>query len=341
MLGWTFGMDERSVARILRAFPGKRALVLGDVILDRYWRGEASRLSPEAPVPVIRKRNVKSCPGGAANTAANLAAMGAQVDLIGMVGADPEAAELAQSLSACGVRADHLIACADRPTTTKTRIIALSQHIARVDHEESAPVDGPIARRVAGRALELMPGADMVVISDYAKGLLTPGLLGEVLSAAAASGKLSLVDPKGVDFRQYRGASYLKPNRAELGVLTARPVRDHRETMEAGRELAARLGGTQLLVTEGADGMTLFTESGEEHMPNLVREVYDVTGAGDTVLATFAMALAAGAQPVEGMWLAARAAGIAIGVMGAAIVSRTMLEEAALGRAAMAAEPAS
>jgi D-beta-D-heptose 7-phosphate kinase/D-beta-D-heptose 1-phosphate adenosyltransferase len=254
-----------------------------------------------------------------------------------MVGADPEAAELAQSLAACGVNAGHLFNAPDRPTTTKTRIISQSQHIVRVDHEDSTQIDEGAASRVAARAIDLMRQADVVVISDYAKGLLTPELLNAVLSAAAGSGKLSLVDPKGADFRLYHGAAYLKPNRAELGVLTSRPVRDHAETLEAGLDLAARLGGSRLLVTEGADGMTLFMGSAIEHVPNLQREVYDVTGAGDTVLAAFAMALAGGAEPLEAMWLATRAAEIAIGVMGAAIVNRAMLEEAALNRAAMAA----
>lgn len=331
-------MDERSVARILREFSKKRALVVGDVILDRYWWGEASRLSPEAPVPVLRKRKVTSRPGGAANTAANLAALGARVDLVGVAGADPEAAELAQSLAACGVDASSLTAIAGRPTTTKTRIIAQSQHIVRVDDEDSAPLDEAAASRVAARAVELLPKADVLVISDYAKGLLTPGVLASVLPEAARQGKLSLVDPKGPDYRQYRGASFLKPNRVELGLLTSRPVRDHQETLEAGRQLAAKLDGTQLLVTEGADGMTLFSGSGGvEQMPNLQREVYDVTGAGDTVLAVFAMAVASGATPVEAMWLATRAAEVAIGIMGAAIVSREMLEEAALIRLAPAA----
>jgi D-beta-D-heptose 7-phosphate kinase / D-beta-D-heptose 1-phosphate adenosyltransferase len=207
----------------------------------------------------------------------------------------------------------------------------------RVDDEDSTPLDEAIAGRVAARVIEKLPEADVLVVSDYAKGLLTPALLRAVLTAAASQGKLSLVDPKGPDYGQYRGATYLKPNRAELGLLTSRPVRNHQETLAAGRDLVSKLEGTQLLVTEGADGMTLFTISAAEHMPNLQREVYDVTGAGDTVLATFAMAVASGAQPVEAMWLATRAAEIAIGIMGAAIVNRAMLEEAALHRAALAA----
>lgn len=331
-------MDERSVSLILSQFSNKRALVLGDLILDRYWWGEANRLSPEAPVPVLRKRHVTARPGGAANTAANLVALGAQVELIGLVGADSGAVELADSLTQCGVDASHLIVSPARPTTTKTRIIALNQHIVRVDEEDTTPLDVATSSAVASDTVKRMQYADVIVISDYAKGMLTPELLAYVLSAAAVLGKSVFVDPKGLDYRRYHGASYLKPNRLELGLLTSRTVRDHQETLEAGRFLISQLNGSHLLVTEGADGMTLFTAAGAVyHMPNFPRQVYDVTGAGDTVLATFSLAISSGAEPLEAMWLATRAAEVAIGIVGAAIITRSMLEEAAQSRIAVAA----
>lgn len=331
-------MDERSVSLILSQFSNKRVLVLGDLILDRYWWGEANRLSPEAPVPVLRKRRVTTRPGGAANTAANLAALGAQVELIGLVGTDSGATELADSLRQCGVEASCLIASPTRPTTVKTRIIALNQHIVRVDEEDTTPLDEATSSALAAKAIERMQFVDAVVISDYAKGILTELLLDRVLSAAAAAGKPALVDPKGLDYRRYKGATYLKPNRLELGLLASRAVRDHHETIDVGRYLVTQLNGSNLLVTEGADGMTLFTAAGTvHHMPNFPRQVYDVTGAGDTVLATFAMAIVSGAAPVEAMWLATRAAEVAIGIVGAAIVTRAMLEEASLSRIAMVA----
>ena len=314
------------LADILKKFPGQRILVLGDVILDWYWWGQASRLSPEAPVPVVRKQRTTLQPGGAGNTAANLAALGARVTLFGVTGKDSHADELRTALTAHGVDAGGLVVDASRPTTTKTRVIAAHQQVVRIDEEATHPVSTDIADAVLKAVREHLTNAGAIsgaiVISDYAKGFLTPPLLDAVIGEARRAGKRVFADPKGADATRYRGVFLLKPNRLELGLLTGLPADTHAEILSAGSRLAGKMPGTHILVTEGSEGMTLFTESqSSEHLASTPRQVFDVTGAGDTVLAVIAMAVTAGASWPQAMKLAAEAAGIAIGRMGSVAVS--------------------
>ena len=265
----------RNLSAVLRHFPGQNILTIGDVILDRYWWGEASRLSPEAPVPVVRKQRSTVRPGGAANTAANLAALGASPHLVGVVGTDREAMELQGALLECDVPVDFLISESARPTTTKTRVIASHQQIVRVDEEDT----GAMPAEAESRAREMIAGrlelTTAVVVSDYAKGFLTPSLLNFVIDAAARSSKRVFVDPKG------------------------------------------------------ADGMTMFADSRPvEYLASAPRQVFDVTGAGDTVLAILSLAISAGASYRDAMELATEAAAIAISTMGTATVRLHQLESA-------------
>jgi D-beta-D-heptose 7-phosphate kinase/D-beta-D-heptose 1-phosphate adenosyltransferase len=315
------------LADILKGFPGQRILVLGDVILDWYWWGQASRLSPEAPVPVVRKQRTTLQPGGAGNTAANLAALGARVSLFGVVGADSHAGELRTALSAHGVDTEGLIADAARPTTTKTRVIAAHQQIVRVDEETTESISEEVSGSVLKAWSKQLEHATAVVISDYAKGFLTPRLLEAVIGEANRSGKRVFADPKGADASRYQGVFLLKPNRLELSLLTGLPAATHTEVLAAGNRLAASMPGTNVLVTEGSDGMTLFSGSQpSEQIASTPRQVFDVTGAGDTVLAVVAMAVTAGASWSQAMQLAAEAAGIAIGQMGSVAVSLKQLQ---------------
>ena len=316
------------LADILKGFPGQRILVLGDVILDWYWWGQASRLSPEAPVPVVRKRRTTLQPGGAGNTAANLAALGARVSVFGVTGNDSHAAELRGALSTHGVETRRLIADAGRPTTTKTRIIAAHQQVVRVDEEETGPISADVVTGVLAGLKEDLANAEAIVISDYAKGFLTPQLLEAVIGEARRAGKRVFVDPKGADLLRYQGVFLLKPNRLELSLLAGLPADTHAEVLSAGSRLAGRLPGTHILVTEGDEGMTLFLESQPpEHIASTPRQVFDVTGAGDTVLAVIAMAVTSGASWKDAMQLATEAAGIAIGRMGSVAVSLSDLEK--------------
>ena len=314
------------LADILKGFPGQRILVLGDVILDWYWWGQASRLSPEAPVPVVRKQRTSMQPGGAGNAAANLAALGARVSLFGVTGSDAHAADLRNALTAQGVETTRLIADASRPTTTKTRVIAAHQQVVRVDEEDTGPVSSDVAAAVLAGVKEDLPQAAAVVISDYAKGFLTPQMLEAVIGEARRAGKRVFVDPKGADAVRYQGAFLLKPNRLELSLLTGLPSGTHAEILAAGTRLAEKMPGTHVLVTEGDEGMTLFLASqAPQHVASTPRQVFDVTGAGDTVLAVIAMAITAGGSQkpmwTEAMQLATEAAGIAIGKMGSVAVS--------------------
>jgi D-beta-D-heptose 7-phosphate kinase/D-beta-D-heptose 1-phosphate adenosyltransferase len=299
------------------------------VILDRYWWGEASRLSPEAPVPVVRKQRSTVRPGGAANTAANLAALGATAHLVGLVGIDREAAELQGALLECGVAIDFLIAEDARPTTTKTRVIASHQQIVRVDEEDVGAMPGEVEDRAREAIAKCLERTSAVVVSDYAKGFLTPSLLRFVTETASRGGKRVFVDPKGADYARYQGCFLMKPNRLELSILTGLPARNHEETLAAGSRLSTIMPGTLILVTEGADGMTLFADSIPiEHIASAPRQVYDVTGAGDTVLATLSLAFSAGASYRDAMELATEAAAIAISTMGTATVKLLQLETA-------------
>jgi D-glycero-beta-D-manno-heptose-7-phosphate kinase len=310
---------------LLDQFASRRLLVLGDVILDRYWWGESTRLSPEAPVPVVRRLRSTVRAGGAANTAANLVALGATADLIGVVGADAPGAELREVIRGLGI-GEALVEDAGRPTTSKTRIIALHQQVVRVDEEETTALPDSLMNEVAGRVGERLGAIHALVLSDYAKGFLTPALTRRVIEAARAGGVPIYIDPKGANYRHYVGCTLLKPNRLELGILVQSSVRNHQETVEAGRHLRSLMPGSSILVTEGADGMTLFAEAGEEHVESILRQVFDVTGAGDTVLAAVALALTAGASAREALDLASRAASIVVGEIGTATVTRAQLE---------------
>lgn len=320
--------NEERLRGIARRFGGLRVLVAGDLILDRYWWGSASRLSPEAPVPVVKREKTSVRPGGAANTAVNLAALGASAELFGVAGEDRDAEELRAALSAAGIA--HVWVCIDpgRPTTTKTRVMALNQQVVRVDEESVAPLPENMAAEAAARIAARMEGASAIVFSDYAKGFLTPALLRQSIAAARAKGIPVFVDPKDRDAARYAGCTLLKPNRHELGLLTGVAVHTREDTLAAAKRLSASMPGTKILVTEGAAGMSLF-DGGElrERVEAAPRQVYDVTGAGDTVLATMALAVAAGAEYREAMQLAVTAASVAIGVMGTAAVTARQLQE--------------
>lgn len=320
--------NEERLRAIARRFADLRVIVAGDLILDRYWWGSANRLSPEAPVPVVKRERTSVRPGGAANTAVNLVSLGAAAELLGVAGQDRDADELCSALSAAGIANTWVHSDPGRPTTTKTRVMALNQQVVRVDDESNAPISAEAARGAAAQIRKRLPGASALLFSDYAKGFLTPEFLQNAIAAAREARVPVLIDPKGRDATRYAGCTLLKPNRFELGLLAGMEVHSHEETLAAGKRLSAEMAGTKILVTEGAAGMTLF-ECGEvrEQASAPPRQVYDVTGAGDTVLAAMTLAIAAGAQYRDAMQLAIAAASVAIGVMGTAAVTAAQLDE--------------
>lgn len=299
-----------------------RVLVVGDVMLDRYWFGEVNRISPEAPVPVVHVQRTEERPGGAANVARNAVALGAQSTLLSVVGDDEPAAALQRLLLAEGVDA-RLRRDAGLSTTIKLRVIGRQQQLLRIDFE-NLPAHEVLRDKLA-EFKALLPDYDVVVLSDYGKGGLAH--VAEMIQAARAAGKPVLVDPKGEDYGKYRGASLLTPNRAELRQVVGK-WRDDADLAQRALALRAELELDALLVTRSEEGMTLFREDGVVHEATRAQEVFDVSGAGDTVIATLAVMLASGADLASAMRLSNHAAGIVVGKLGTATVTlQEMLAE--------------
>jgi rfaE bifunctional protein kinase chain/domain len=301
----------------LPAFDKARILVVGDVMLDRYWFGDVTRISPEAPVPVLKVSRVEERPGGAANVARNIAELGAHCTLLSVVGAD-EAGDCLQKLLTAQGRVNALLhRDASISTIVKLRAVARQQQLLRIDFE-TPPSHEVLNAKLADFHAQL-PLADVVILSDYGKGGLTH--IAEMIKAARAAGKPVLVDPKGDDYARYHGATLLTPNRSEFREVAGTWHNDAELTAKA-QKLRVELGLDALLVTRSEEGMTLFREQGVRHEPTHAREVYDVSGAGDTVIATLAVMLASGAEMPDAVCVANRAAGVVVGKLGTAVVSR-------------------
>jgi len=300
-----------------------RILVVGDVMLDRYWFGDVSRISPEAPVPVVRMIRTEDRPGGAANVARNAAALGAQVSLLSVVGED-EAGDCLRRLLADSRIEAHLFRDPGLHTTLKLRVIGRSQQLLRVDFEQRPQAD-TLAAKLQTFA-ELVRQHDLVLLSDYDKGALDH--VEEMIALARAAGKPVLVDPKGDEFACYTGATVLTPNRGELQGIVGR-WRSEDDLKARVDDLRAELQVQSLLLTRSEEGMSLFSDAGVTHEPARAREVFDVSGAGDTVIATFAVMLASGATEAEAMAWANLAAGIVVGKLGTAVASIDELRAAA------------
>lgn len=300
-----------------------QVLVVGDLMLDRYWHGHTSRISPEAPVPVVRISEAEERIGGAGNVALNCAALGATATLIGVTGDDEAAHRLEQLLTASGVTA-RLLRDPLKPTTTKLRVLSRHQQLIRLDFEDAAL--SPSAAAMYAEFSAALADADVVVLSDYGKGALVHAA--ELITLARAAGKPVLVDPKGADYHKYRDADLLTPNQGEFDVVAGVALDESDFHRRAGRlREALRLGA--LLVTQGEHGMTLFDrETAPMQLPAHAREVYDVTGAGDTVIAALAASLAAGTTLIEATILANLAASVVVGKLGAASVSAVELGHA-------------
>lgn len=316
---------DAELARAVHGFGDARVLVLGDVMLDRYVSGNASRLSPEAPIPVLRPTARRATLGGAANVALNVATLGGQVALVGVVGDDPDGAELTRLLASSGV-VPHIVVVPGRLTTAKTRFMVGHHQLLRLDEETTAPIDDTTAARVLQQFADALQRSDVVVLSDYAKGVLSDAVLGGVLAQAQASGRMVIADPKRGDFTAYRGASVLTPNELEVRQATRIEAADDMEADRAGRRALDDSGCEAVLVTRSAKGLTLVRRDRPAlHLPARAREVADVSGAGDTLVAALAVALGAGAELPAAAALANVTAGISVGKPGTATVSREEL----------------
>jgi D-beta-D-heptose 7-phosphate kinase/D-beta-D-heptose 1-phosphate adenosyltransferase len=318
--------DDRDLAGIVRHFGRARVLVAGDVILDRYRIGDAHRLSPEAPIPVLRPRRQHDSPGGAANVAMNIATLGAHAVLAGVVGDDETGAAVARLLAGIPHIGSALIVAPGRVTTAKTRFIAGAHQLLRLDEETTEPLDPATAFALLARVEAALPDIDVVVLSDYAKGVLCDAVLDAVLDMAAAHGKPVIADPKRPDFRAYRGVAVLTPNELEVRAATHIDAEFDAEADRAGRAALESTGGGAVLVTRSAKGLTLVRrEEPALHFPARAREVADVSGAGDTLVAALAVAMASGASLPEAAMLANVTAGISVGKQGTATVAQPEL----------------
>jgi D-beta-D-heptose 7-phosphate kinase/D-beta-D-heptose 1-phosphate adenosyltransferase len=310
----------------LKNISNVKVLVVGDVMLDRYWWGNVNRISPEAPVPIVNLESVSQTVGGAANVAANIAGLGAEPLLVGVVGADAEADSILDVLDEKKISKRFLLKSKERRTTVKTRIIAHNQQIVRIDQETKRDLNETEEEEIWKKSIELLDAVDLVILSDYAKGTLTDNLLMRLITVATSQGKFILVDPKGKNYSKYRGAALLTPNRFELAEACSLHTDSQAAIEKAGSKLLSELSLKYLLVTRGEDGMTLFERNKPTtHLTVEMRNVYDVTGAGDTVIACLAVSIGGGSDFTDAAKFANRAAGLVVEQVGTTAISIEML----------------
>ena len=306
-------------------FSKQRILVLGDIMADEYIWGSVSRLSPEAPVPVVEVKAESVRLGGAGNVAANVRSLGGAAILVGVVGNDPVGERLIDQLEAAGIKSDGVLVDRTRPTTVKTRVIAGSQQVVRFDRESVLDLSKEVTERLLEAATERLGEADALVISDYAKGVMSTRVARQILPLARRRKKIIVVDPKVPHLPLYKGATVVTPNHHEA-LAAARPaLRGRQDLVAAGREMFRKLDVGGVVVTRGDQGMSVFENGRVTHIPAVGKEVYDVTGAGDTVIAALGLALAAGASLREAAIIANHAAGVVVGKVGTATVSQREL----------------
>lgn len=319
-------LDGRRARDLVTKFPGLHVLVAGDVMLDRFIVGKVSRISPEAPVPVVRFEREYSRLGGAANVANNLATLGARVSLVGVVGTDDAAARITNALGAAHMSSLGLVEAPGRPTTEKVRIVTdRNQQVARIDYEEDVDADTEIELKLVDRIENLGGDANVLLVSDYLKGAITSGVMRALVALKTSRSVPLLVDPKIPHLDQYAGATLVTPNHHEAEVATGRRIRSDDEARRAALEFRTRAQCESVLITRGEHGMWLSCGGVEGAIPAVAREVSDVTGAGDTVVAVLALAVAAGATLAEAAVLANHAAGVVVGKFGPATLTRDEL----------------
>jgi D-beta-D-heptose 7-phosphate kinase/D-beta-D-heptose 1-phosphate adenosyltransferase len=315
-------------SQIIECFSDRHVVVVGDVMLDEFARGDVKRISPEAPVPVLEVTSRVHALGGAANAAANVASLGGRATLIGIVGEDDGAKVVAKLLAERGIGSS-LVRDGSRPTTHKTRLVARGQQIVRIDQESREAPDDETRAKLVANVKEAVATADAVVLSDYAKGVVFPELSAAVVEVAKARGVPVVADPKSRDFRLYRGVTVVTPNQSELELAVGRSLATDTEFAAAADQVLPLLEGGALLATRGPDGMTLFVPSERAfHVRAAAKSVFDVTGAGDTVVATLAIALAAKATLRDAVAVSSAAAGVVVSKVGTATLTPSELRAA-------------
>lgn len=311
------------LTKVLENFSKVKVLVVGDVMLDRYWWGSVTRISPEAPVPVVNLEKESLLAGGAANVAANIKGLGATPYLVGIIGDDEAGKLLKKTVEGLNITSEFLFTVETRPTTLKTRIVAHQQQVARIDQENIYPLSNKEEESLWGIIKLIVHEIDVVIISDYNKGLLSENLLQRLITLTKKENKPILVDPKGKDYQKYRNATILTPNRKEALESSQQAI-----VVQAGETLLSELELEALIITQGEDGMTIF-EKGKApiHLEALARHVYDVTGAGDTVIGTLAVGLGASTDLVTAAKIANIAAGFVVEEVGTTVITYEKLSQ--------------
>jgi D-beta-D-heptose 7-phosphate kinase/D-beta-D-heptose 1-phosphate adenosyltransferase len=321
------GVDTPRLKVILSAFPAKTVVVIGDVMSDEYIWGKVTRISPEAPIPVMQVTGETLRLGGAANVAANLRALGAQVRVVGVVGADPMGQRLARLMADKGIDPAGLVADPERPTIQKTRVVAGHQQIVRYDRERQNEISAEVQKRVMAASMKAIEGAQAIVFSDYAKGLLIPSLCASLIESARRRGLVTTADPKPKNIMTFKGVDLVSPNKGEAEAASGISIESPASLDAEGAKLLAMLQAKAVLITRSEEGMSLYLAGGgAHHVPTMAQEVFDVTGAGDTVISTLTLALAAGADYLEASVLSNAAAGIVVGEVGVATVTPAEIE---------------
>ena len=310
--------------KIISRFKDKNILVIGDIILDHYIWGRVSRISPEAPVPVVEVTRESFLLGGAANVAHNIVTLGGRASVIGINGQDIAGEALMNILSQKGVNCDGIFT-ENRPTTVKTRVIAHNQQVVRFDREDRKYVDGKILKGILGYINSVLFRYDAVIVSDYQKGMISQELIRDIVKKAKPREMFIAVDPKVGHFDFYKGVSLITPNVMEASSGSNIEIKDDKTLLKAGRSLLKKLSCKAVLITRGEQGMSLFEKNKITHIPTVARKVYDVTGAGDTVISAFALASASGANMEEAAVIANHAAGIVVGEVGTAVATPKQL----------------
>ena len=308
---------------IISSFTGKKVLVIGDLILDEFIWGKVSRISPEAPVPVVWVNNESFMPGGASNVANNVSSLGGKVYIAGVVGNDERAGILRGELQHRGVNVDGIFTDSQRPTILKTRVIAHQQQVVRIDREKVDPVKENTIRKISNFVEDIINEVDGIIVEDYGKGLITPKLLARIVPLAKKKKKIITVDPKEEHFSYYKGVTVLTPNNHEASRAVGFEIKDKATMKKAGFELLRKLKVSVVLITLGEEGMVVFEEGkSPKKIDTIAQEVYDVSGAGDTVAGTYTLSLISGATPIQAAHIANCAAGIVVGKIGIAVVTQ-------------------
>jgi D-beta-D-heptose 7-phosphate kinase/D-beta-D-heptose 1-phosphate adenosyltransferase len=327
----TNSYDPKTLCAGIDRFPSCRILVVGDLIMDQYIWGKVERISPEAPVPVVQATTESHMLGGAGNVGNNIVSLGGRVALCGVIGSDPMGSELTRMVGETESPIRGIVVEKERPTTIKTRVVAHSQQVVRVDREELRAIDHESIEKILAFVGEEIGSIDAILIADYGKGVITTSLMDGVKIFAKANRIVVAADPHVKNTELYGGITFITPNKSEAQMMSGISIEDEDSLRRAGEHLLIKLGCQMVLITRGEEGMTLFQNSGDiTKIPTVARKVFDVSGAGDTVIGTFTLALAAGLRPTAAAVLANFAAGIVVAEVGTATVSGSQLKQAVL-----------